>query len=457
MPTILSDPAIRRLAAARLVSMASAEGVFFVGIWGRAAFEMQADAGDIARLMLAFSLAGIAGGVLAGPLVDRLGPRPVLLGAEAAMVVAALALLATPTLGALTAVSAAWAFVGLVAHTAMAAAGPFLVRGEAALTRANAVIEQASVLAFAIGPAAAAALVTVAPLPVLFVVDAVTSVVALGILWRLPRVREPLVQSEPSDGGPTTRSAAPVRVGLPRVVADALADPRLRFPLVAGFIVYVSFGMLGALEPLFFRDVLATDPAALGWINSVFGVGLLIGAVLIERAGARLTRELPTYLLTVASGLGAVAYVVTDRLAVVVVAAVGWGLVLGLLLPTLRTLVQLSAPPSRLGRVSSIVSVSETAGDLLPLVVAPAAAAAVGVQPTLVASGVAVVVLAALLGPSAWRLDHSTRRARGGSGAPAPHAAARPDLPDDLPGVPSVRDRGKVRADPDGPDGDDRP
>lgn len=427
MRRLPSQPAIRRLASARLLSMASAEGVFFVGIWGRAAFELQADAVGIAQLMFGFAVGGIAGGLLAGPLVDRVGPRPVLLGAEAAMVPAALLLLWTPTLSSLIAVSALWAAVGLVAHTAMAAAAPFFVAGEQALTRANALIEQASVLAFAIGPAAAAVIQSVAGTSALFVADAVTSALAVGVLLPLPEQREPLTEqaadpppeapeptavpwhpphAEPPQSPRPEPTAGP-RVGMGRVLVDALAEPRLRFPLLAGMVVFVSFGMFGALEPLFFRDVLGTDPAAIGWVNSLVGVGLLVGTVVVLRAGARLTRELPVLVLTVGSGVGAVTYVATESLTVVAVSAVGWGLVLGVLLPTLRTLVQLAAPASRVGRVTTIVSVSQTGGDLLPLFVAPAAATAFGVQPTLVVSGAVAIALAVALLPSAWTLDRS--------------------------------------------------
>lgn len=412
MLAILSDPSVRRLGAARLLSMGSAEGVFFVGIWGRAAYEMDADAGGLAILMLGFAIGGMAGGFVAGPLVDRLGPRPVLVVAEVAMIPAALLLLLPTDLVGLTMVATLWAAVGLVAHTAMGAAAPFLVAGEEQLSRANAAIELTGILAFVVGPAAAALTVRLVDINAVFVVDAVTSAVAAVVLLGLPHRATPLIGSGPPSEG------APEKVGMWRVMREALTDPRLRFLLLSGVVVYLSFGFFGALEPLFFRDILEAGPEALGWVNSIVGLGLLAGTLAVSRLGARLRRELPVLCLVVGSGFGAVLYTITDLMWVVIVAAVLWGAVLGALLPTLRTMVQLASPPSRIGRMSTLITLSETIGDLFPLLLAPTIAAMAGLQPTLVGSGAMVLVLAGLLWPSARRL-HQQRRSLSTAAAPS--------------------------------------
>ena len=49
-------------------------------------------------------------------------------------------------------------------------------------------------------------------------------------------------------------------------------------------------------------------------MNAVFGIGLLVGSVVVTRAGGRLSTFRTTILLTVASGLGGIVYVASSRL-----------------------------------------------------------------------------------------------------------------------------------------------
>ena len=72
-----------RVAAARFISRAGGEAAFFVGIWGKAAFEFHATPAELAILMGALSGASILGTVVSGVLVDRYDARRVLMVAEA--------------------------------------------------------------------------------------------------------------------------------------------------------------------------------------------------------------------------------------------------------------------------------------------------------------------------------------------------------------------------------------
>jgi hypothetical protein len=59
--------------------------------------------------------------------------------------------------------------------------------------------------------------------------------------------------------------------------------PSLRFMLVAGTSVWLAYGAFNSLEPLFYRELLKTGLAALGWMNSLFGVGMVAGTLLVPR------------------------------------------------------------------------------------------------------------------------------------------------------------------------------
>ena len=98
----------------------------------------------------------------------------------------------------------------------------------------------------------------------------------------------------------------------------AYRTPAVALVLALGLLTWLSFGTFGALEPLFYRDVLGTAAETLGYVNAVFGVGLFVGAVTLDRAAGRLTSLRALVVLTALCGLGVFAYAGTSSLPVVV-------------------------------------------------------------------------------------------------------------------------------------------
>lgn len=393
---MFSDPQVRRLAVVRWISMAGTEASFFVGVWGRAAFELGASPRQLSLVMAMLALSGVIGATAGGILVDRFSPRRVLVVGELVVVPSTLALLVPQTVQQLALAVAVPNAAAMAVFAAVSTFPALLTRDGDRLARMNAAVEVASTGAFVAGPAAGAVLAATVGVQATFVANAATSVVAAALGLGLPATGV-----APSSARPVARSVRTLTAGL----RFAYRTPRLRFVLGIGTITWLAFGTFGALEPLYFRDVLNAGPSALGWVNAVFGVGLAIGATVLSRAPRRLTTLPVAVVLATAGGLGAVLYTATASLTLVPVAAVGWGAVLGVLLPTLRTLVQRETPVALIGRTMGVVQLHERTGDLLPLAVAPMLAVAVGVQPVLVGSGVVVALLAALMLPFAARLE----------------------------------------------------
>lgn len=388
-----SNPNIRRLALARLISSAGGEAAFFVGIWGRAAFEFNATPTAIAVMMAVMGLTTLAGTAGAGVLVDRFGPRRVLIGAEVVFAPAALALILPTSMTTLTLVVALVGTVGGVVYTAVGSFPPYLTDDPEMLGKTNAAMETASTGAFIAGPALGAVLATWFGLDWIFVLDAATSVV--GLLLVLGVTTRATVQREHSS------ALSEVREG----VRFAYSQPRIRFVLMLGVMIWMSFGAFSALEPVFFREVVKTGPAALGVVNSIFGAGMALGAMLMGRYSRRLLTMRAATALTVAAGLGAIAYSGTGVLAVVAVGGFAWGMVLGMLLPVLRTLLQAMTPDHMQGRAISVWQAHNTVAEMLPLLIVPGLAAAFGVQAVLVTAGVLVIAGGLLFVPKATTID----------------------------------------------------
>lgn len=403
-----SNRNIRRLALARFISGSGGEAAFFVGIWGRAAFDFDASPGQLAVMMAVLGVTALGGSAAAGVLVDRFGPRRVMLLSEVLFAPAALAMILPESMVEMTLVVGLVGFLSSIVYTAVASFPPYLTDDPAYLGRTNAAMEVAGTSAFVAGPALGAALARYAGLDWIFVVDAATSVVAVLLIAGI-RTRV-VAHSERSGALRELREGFRFAYGL----------RRLRFLLFLGIVTWLSFGVFSALEPIFYREVLRTGPEALGVVNAFFGIGLAAGSLLFTRYASTLMKVRSAAALTVAGGLGAVAYAGTSRLVIVTLGGMFWGVVLGALLPVLRTLVQTVTPDHLQGRAMGVWNAHNTLGEMVPLLIVPALAAAVGVQQVLVATGVLVSVVAVLCLRTAARIDRTL---------PPVAAAAVPDVP----------------------------
>ena len=163
--------------------------------------------------------------------------------------------------------------------------------------------------------------------------------------------------------------------------------------------------MFSALEPLFFRDILNVEVETLGWVNSIFGLGLVGGTLIAARLPSRFRSASWLTLLVGLNAVGVFAYIGTDRLQIVVMAGVLWGLIIGMMAPLHRTMVQLNSPDQMVGRIIGVNHIHTEVGHLIPLAFAPWLASIFGVQTTLLAAGTLVAVAALLFFPTARRLD----------------------------------------------------
>lgn len=388
------DGNARRVVLARLISHTGGMAGFFVGVWGMAAYQLGADPGALALLMAGMSVATMIGAAVAGVLIDRFDPRRVMLVSEVLFVPAILTLMSVESMAELTVRAPAVWFIGSLTQTAITSFPPFLSSDEDAIGRLNTRMEAASTLAFVLGPVVGALTVEVFDIATVFIVDAATSVVGAALLLRV-RVR-------------VVEAAGDRRSGLSEMVAGfrhAYASRPIVLLLVLGTFSWLSFGAFGALEPIFYRDVLGTGPEALGYLNAIFGGGLFLGAVALDRVAPRVTNLRTIVVLTSLSGIGAYVYIGTSSIVVVAIGAVLWGSLLGALFPLLRTLTHLHTREGYVGRVTSVFNVHHSVGELLPLAVAPALAAAFGVQNVLIGMGVVMLLGAPLAWPRARRLD----------------------------------------------------
>ena len=393
---MLKDRDIRRVVIARFLSRMSGEAAFFVGIWGKAAFTLHASAGQIALLMGVLSVSSILGTAIAGVLIDRWDPRRVLAGAEFFFVPVALLFLLPRELWQLTILVGLFGFFGAPVVTAGASFAPFLAKDGTGLKQVNALIDGAGSLSFVLGPAIGALLVRYASIDWVFIFDAATSVIAVVLMMGV-NIRRP------ERIGERRGAFAELREGL----HFTYSRRGLRYFVLIGTATWLGFGAFGALEPLFYRDVLRTGVEAIGWVNTLFGVGILLGAWMLSRLPDRAVSARGLAGGAVLVGLGALLYVGTRDIRIVAVGAVAWGAIIGVVDPLLRTLVHADSPDEYVGRVTGVAQMHRQGGELLPLAFAPMIAASIGVQATLIGGGLVLAVVVLLSIPEAIAVDRS--------------------------------------------------
>ncbi len=413
-PTVLRDPNVRRVVLARFISRSGAFAAFFVGMWGKAAFTFDATAGELAAMMGALGVASVIGTVASGVLVDRFDPRRVLMWAEVAFVPATLIMAATNSMTQLIGAAGFLGLAGAPILTAVGAFTPFLASDEGEIRRINVSMETAGMASLTAGTALGAVIERVGSVDWVFVFDAATSLVAIALVAGVE------VRPVEAPGG---RSAWREALG---GLGYTYRTRALRFYILMGTALFLTFGAFGALEPLFFRDVVgAESPEVLGWVNAVFGLGLIAGALSVPRLPDEATSARGLGVIVALNGAGVVLYVGTGNLAVVLTGAVVWGLILGALAPILRSLVHLASPEGMYGRISGVLELHSQGGELLPLLFVAPLAAAFGVQQVLLAGGV-LLTLAALAGLAEARQIDRALVVRAGPEAPVEPAWPHP-------------------------------
>ena len=384
---------VNQVALARFISRTGGEAAFFVGIWGKASFEFNASPTELAWVMAALGVASLIGSAGAGLAVDRLGPRRVLILGELAFIPA---VLAVPFATSIPGFAVLVFFTGLLSapvYTAVASIAPFLTSDPTRLSQINSRIETGTWAAFIAGPAAGALLAETVSLDSIFVLDAATSLI--GAMLVIPiKLRPPVAQERRSSF--LTELVSGIRY--------AASQPSLRFMLVAGTSVWLAYGAFNSLEPLFYREVLNTGPATLGWMNSLFGVGMVAGTLLGPRLPSFWWRPKALPFLVALNGAAGVIYVSTNRLGVVAIGALCWGSAIGILYPVYRTLVQSATPDHLMGRVQGASQMLSDVLRLVPLLFVPALAVDFGIQAILVANVVSLALLGVALIPWSRRI-----------------------------------------------------
>jgi MFS family permease len=368
-----------------------------VAIWGYAAYAFDADPGQIALVGVAWLLPPVILGPFAGTLIDRIGPRAVVVGAKALGAVASVALIFADDFSVLVLFSFGHGVSFAFYQPALDAIPPRIVADEH-LASTNALMRIATDLSIVLGPVAAAGAIALWGFDGAFIFDAVTYLV--GIVATYLVVIHPLEhEAEPEGAWRDTVEG----------IAFVARSPILRSTMLLTGGVYLLYGSALLLEPVYVRDVLEEPVETFAYLQTAFGICLVAAGVYVAHLGDRVARRGVLALAVVGSALGSVWYLGTTSIVMAFAGVMAWGLVTAFIAGPSRTLLQRNAPPTSHGRVLAVDRTIEGIGHLVAMPIAGGLAAWLGVQgaAAIVATGVA------LIGLAGWRLASAAERAAG--------------------------------------------
>jgi MFS family permease len=308
-------------------------------------YDRTQDATWVSALLIVEFLPLVAVGLVAGPLIDRIHRRSILVGADLAR--AAVFFTLPFATGALQIVLLALA-AGIATsffRPAQYAALPNLVSGRD-LPQANGLLQSADNLTWMVGSLAGGALVAASSPDAAYVFNAATFLAsALFVL----RIRQSLEEggAEPAVGG----RLGELREGL----ALAVRSQALLTVLVAWSVVMLGNAGVNVAEIVLAKEVFSAGDFGYGLLLAAGGAGLVLGSVLgggwIEQRGMKGPYAVSIALMAIGYGLAAMSPNVWTAAAAVVVAGFGNGVAV----ICNALLVQRGAPDRLRGRAFTVV------------------------------------------------------------------------------------------------------
>lgn len=243
-------------------------------------------------------------------------------------------------------------------------------------------------LAIVIGPIAGGAIALVAPTQAVFLFMVACAAISLIPGWGIEALREPEVAAGSADEGSDAPSGS-VSAGFSAIFGSKV----LTLLFWATMLSFMGYGAFDPLESLFYRDVLKVGASWMGWLSALSGVGGLLGAAIAGVLSPRFVNVRALLVVLFVTGAGSLLYVATPYVLVACAGQFILGVAFSAFGPIKDTLVQIHTPLDRIGRVNAAMGAGNNLAGAIPLLCAPALAHIMGVQGTLVAAGVLVVVV----------------------------------------------------------------
>ncbi|HWE54591.1 MAG TPA: MFS transporter [Acidimicrobiales bacterium] len=341
-----------------------------IAFWGYAAYRFHSGPEQIALVSVMWMGPGALFSLVSGWPIDRFGPKAVMIAADTLGVISALGMMWSHSYGSLVVLVLVSGTVGAFGRPAATSLPPRLVDDDQLLA-GNALLGLTTQLAIVIGPLLAAVVIALGSIRTAFLVDAITFVVGAASLV-------PLHLRAVESSGDDEPSASDVLAGL----RFSWRHPTVRRTLMLGAAVFFTWGASMVMEPLYVRDVLHRSSSVFGFLQTLFGLGLIAATVVLPRMGDRVVTVGAQAGCVLASAATIAGYLGSRQLVLAAVSVCLWGAVTGVFIPPFYTLLQRATPTDTHGRVMATASMLNGVAGLIATPLAALAVAAIGVPAT---------------------------------------------------------------------------
>jgi len=376
---------VRRLWLAQIVSVFGDFLAIFAVI-SYVSFTLRASAAQVTLIIVSFMVPFAFIGPVAGVFVDRWNVKRTMIASDLIRAVLALGLVFAGTVGQIYAILFLLGAVSTFFVPAQTVTIRTVVPREGLLA-ANALIQQAFQIMRIVSPALAGAMVAWFGASSCYYLDSLSYVFSASMIATLVIAREPVAPAK--DSHP-----------LKSVLNDLMAGVKFIFTheTISFVIMAMAAGMFaiscfGPLIAVYVRDELHATSLAFGIINSLIGVGMIAGTLVMGQLAQRVSKtHLALWgLLTMGAFVLVLAAFRSVAAASVSMFGVGVGVIF--VFVSAQTLMQGQTPMELIGRVSSTVMSVLSIAQLVGLVFSGSLAQTLGITKLFYASAAMLVLM----------------------------------------------------------------
>ena len=376
---------VRRLWAAQVVSVFGDFLAIFAVI-SYVSFNLHASAGQVTLITVSFMIPFAIVGPVAGVFVDRWNVKRTMIASDLIRGVLCLALVFAGNVWQIYAILFLLSTVSTFFVPAQSVTLRTIVPKEGLLA-ANALVQQAFQVMRIISPALAGAIVGGFGASTCYYLDSITFAFSASMIATLVIAREPVVPSKDSH---------PVKVVLDDLFAGVkfiFTHPTISFVILAMAAGMFAVSCFGPLIAVYVRDELQATVLAFGIINSMIGVGMIVGTLAISRFAKEVSKTHLALWGLFTMGSFVVVLAAFKTIAAASVGMLGLGIGVIFVIVAAQTLMQGLTPMEMIGRVSASFMAVLTIAQLVGLVISGSLAQTLGVRNLFFASATLLFVI----------------------------------------------------------------
>jgi MFS family permease len=387
---VLRIPAVKRLFIAQIVSVFG-DFLALFAVLAHVTFNLHATATQVSMVMVSFLFPLAFISPIAGVYVDKWNVKLTMVGSDVIRGLLILMLVFVNDLNAIYGIFFVLAIVSAFFVPAQSVAVRTLAPA-AGLMAVNALMSQAYQGSQIIAPSIAGGLVQAVGAPACFLFDSLSFFFSAAMLMTLPLHRE--------ESAHTT--AASVFESMRTGFRFMFTHSTISFVIVSMAAGMFAVRIFGTLLSVYVRDVLASTSKAFGILNTLIGVGMIIGTQSITRFGKNVrAQQLVIYGLTL-MGLAVLLTAIFGLIATTAAGMLLLGFGAAFIMITSQTMLQRETPKEMLGRVSSALMSLMAFSQVIAMFAAGPVAERIGIRQLYLGSA-AILLAIGLVGRSKLR------------------------------------------------------